>query len=112
MRALLIDTAAKEIRPVEYGGGGDLNTLIGGWIRAAWHWSNGDVLYVDDDGLRKSGPLAYFRLLLRRDAQPLAGNGVVVGREVEDKSPAGYHTKTPTISREQLSKVVRFLTDE
>lgn len=109
MKAILIDAAKREIREVEYNHTDTpIRSLIGGWIETAWSWPNGDVLYVDEEGLLK--PQEHFFLLsLRSDGQPLAGNGVLVGREVEDDTTDGYHTEPPTITVDELRKLVRFI---
>lgn len=103
MIALLIDAQKKEISQVEYRSLEDLHKLLGGYIELAYAWPNGDVLYVDEEGLLKQ-PQRYFRISVRPD-QPLGGNGVLVGPEIGDTS----NTEPPTMTVEQLRKLVRFL---
>jgi hypothetical protein len=113
-KAWLIDSAARAVREVEFREGAAINdplslqSLIGGYIETAWSWPNGDVLFVDEEGLLKP-QRHFFRLTLRRDGLPFGGNGIVVGREVEDDSRVGYHTEPPAITREALCAIVQFL---
>lgn len=116
MKAILIDSEKRELREVEYDHGSKpgavtLQMLIGGYIESAWSWENGDVLWVDEEGLFKPQS-HFFRFTPRGDGQPLAGNGVLIGREEEDDSPDGYHTEPPTITIEELRPLVQFLTRE
>lgn len=105
MKALWIESAAGEVREVEYQGLDDLKRMIGGWIEVAKVWDNGDVLYVDEEGLLKA-TAHFFRL--DGIEQPLGGNGVVVGRETGDTT----NTDPPTMTVEQLRGQVRFLSRE
>jgi len=114
-KALLIDSAKREVREVDYVASpmdnpASLQSLIGGYIETAWSWETGETLYVDEEGLFKP-QRHFFRLRQRADGQPLAGNGVVVGREVED-ADGGYHTEPPSFSAEALSRDVQFLSRE
>jgi hypothetical protein len=109
MKAILINSSDRTITAVEYDGLGGLQALIGGSIETACMWPNGDVLYVDEEGLYKPQTGA-FQISARPDGQPLVGRGVVVGREVKDDSAAGYHTEPPAHSIETLTGMVTFLT--
>jgi hypothetical protein len=107
MKAIFIDAERREIREVEYSptGSGDehpsVNHYVGGWIEAAWRWDNGDVLFVDEEGLLKA--TMHFFLCKFRTDQPMAGNGLLVGREVEDEDvQGGYYTTPPTMTVERL----------
>jgi hypothetical protein len=111
MKAYLIDSAAQTITEIEYSGLAALQSLIGGYIEVAWTWQNGDVVYVDEEGLLKPQS-AFFRLAPRRDGQPLAGNGVLVGREQAAKNADGYITLPPTTSLDALRSQVQFLSYE
>jgi hypothetical protein len=106
MKALLIDSAARQIRDVEYNNLADMHHLIGGYIEVAYSWPNGDVLFVDEEGLFKP-QTNFFRIAARGDT-PLAGNGLLVGREVDDDSPRGYHTEPPTMTAQALADIVEF----
>lgn len=115
-RAYFIDAARRTIEAIEVAHGSgmlaDARRLIGGYIDIAHVWPSGDVLYVDDEGLLKS-PTVGFRFALRLDDQPLAGNGIIVGREIEGGAaahhPGGYTTADPRITREQLVPLVTFV---
>jgi Domain of unknown function (DUF3846) len=112
-RAWFIDAAACTIEAVEIAHGtpglADMHKLVEGYIEIAHHWPNGDVLYVDEEG-RLKGPKVGFRLALQADDQALAGNGLVVGREVETElRPGGYTTGDPGISIEELARLVLFV---
>lgn len=103
----LIDVMAQTITPFDFDGLADLQRAVGGSIEAAANWANGDVLFVDEEGLYKhrSG----FWLLPERPDQMLAGNGVLVGREAEGPYPNGYTNLPPTMTLEQLTQRVVFL---
>lgn len=103
MKALHIDAEHLTIGVVEYHGLADLQRLVGGFIEVAYLWPNGDVLYVDEEGLLKL-PQRGFRITVRPD-QPLAGNGVLVGREIE--GTAG--TEPPTMTVPELWSTVQFV---
>lgn len=107
MKAYLIDSAAQTISAIDYSGLTELHDLVGGYIELAWTWPSGEVLYVDEEGLLKPQS-HFFRLTLRSDGQPLAGNGVVVGPEqvVGD----GYITLPPAVPLDALRAVVQFMT--
>jgi hypothetical protein len=114
MKAILIDAEKREIREVEYrpnGVAGDVPTIgeyIGGWIESAFTWPTGDVMFVDEEGLLK--PTMHFFYCAFRTDQPMAGNGVVVGREVEDDdAPGGYYTVDPVVSVEWLRRRIRWM---
>jgi hypothetical protein len=101
--ALLIDPLNRTISETTYIGLEGLQTLVGGSIEAAYQWPNRDVLYVDEEGLFKDAQM-FFAISVRPD-QPLAGNGVLVGREVDDLG----NTAPPQMTIERLSSLVRFL---
>ncbi len=101
MKAYWINAKDQTITAVDYEHG-DLQKLVEGWIETAFMWPSGDVLYVDEEGLLKH-PQHFFRIPERRD-QPLAGNGVLVGRELNDTDI----TAPPRMSLDNLTKKVRF----
>lgn len=110
MKGLLIDSTKREIREVLFDGLRDIQTLIGGYIEVAYGWENGDTLFVDEEGLLKRGvtELVAFRIPQRPD-QALAGNGLLVGREVEgDEYPTGYTNVDPIMTADELRKLVTF----
>lgn len=82
-KAIIIDPKARTLRytQVDVKRDGSLRAIVGGYIEAAYSWPSGDVLYVNEEGLLH--PAAhFFRLSLRGDALPIAGTGVIVGREI------------------------------
>jgi hypothetical protein len=107
MKAIQIDSKAREIREVEYSTSEELRALVGGWLELVplrLPFSN--VLYIDEEGLSK--PQSGFFMIHGFHA-PLCGNGVIVGREVEDDSDAGYHTEPPHFSPISLAPFIRFM---
>lgn len=112
-KALLIDSTAREVREIEYAANSEiedprsLQTLLGGYIQSAWMWDSGDVCFVDEEGLLKPQKDC-FVLLPLGDGVPLAGNGIVVGPEIEDEG-GGWHTAPPTLTANSLRRLVRFL---
>lgn len=109
MKALFIDAEKREIREVEYStrgtasGAPTVGNYVGGWIEPAYRWPSGDVLYVDEEGLLK--PTMHFFFCPFRPDQPMAGNGLVVGREVEDDDvPGGYYTEDPAVTLDWLKR--------
>jgi hypothetical protein len=117
MKAILIDSTAQGFRVVEYNGNDDLRQLVGGWIELAYQWpETEDVLYVDEEGLLKE-QRHFFRIDVRADPQPLAGKGVIVGRELYERDEATGEDKylgtaDPAITVEELTTHVRFLSRE
>lgn len=103
MKAYHIDSTKQTVTAVEYHGLDDLRRLVGGYIEAACVWPNGDVIYVDEDGLRKGYPTGF--AIPQRPDQPLAGNGVMVGREIGDTC----NTRPPTMTLEKLTAIVQFV---
>ncbi|MBV8524142.1 MAG: hypothetical protein JOY71_18790 [Acetobacteraceae bacterium] len=107
--AILIDAAAQAIRAVEYEGLQDMRRLLGGSIDMAYSWANGDTLYVDGEGLLK--PQKGF-FMLEPVRHPLPGNGLLVGKEVEDPATGEWWTAAPTITIKELRALVSFRTRE
>lgn len=111
--AFFIDATARTITQVEVAHGSamlvDLHRLLGGYIEGAFNWPNRDTLYVDDGGFLKA-PTVGFRFALRAaGAQDLAGNGVVVGREIEgEQYPGGYTCLDPRVTIGELRRLVLF----
>lgn len=115
-KALLIDSAGREIREVEYDGsaGAGLKAIrqfIGGWIEAVYQWPNGDVLYTDEEALLKP-TMHFFRLDLREGDQPLGGNGVVVGRELLNRQGDFLGNADVGVTAEEVRPHVQFLSRE
>ena len=77
MRAILIDPVRRSVQPHSIDGGlASLQAAVGGLIAFGTELKNGDVLYVDDEGLLKPNS-AFFRLGRRS----FAGRGLLVGPE-------------------------------
>lgn len=83
IKGFLIDPVAKEISPVEISGSLDsiyelLNIQL---FTVATTFSNGDDIYVDDEGLLKEDQ-RFFAVRNNYPAQPFyAGRGLVVGHD-------------------------------
>ena len=114
IRAILIDAVAREVREVELPDGGIertgvINNLVNGFFEVAFAWPTGDVLFVDEDGLRHDWPDGFAidtPLGLRR----LTGSGLVVGREVEgDEYPDGWTNLDPVITADEVRQLVGFV---
>lgn len=92
MRAILINPWTKEITEVVYNG--DFNHMyvlmsnpLGPKVEtftSGWAWDNGDTLYVDDEGLLKSGNRLFGVKGL--DDALLAGNGLILGEDREGEA--------------------------
>jgi hypothetical protein len=82
MKAYLIDAAQREIRPIDYADGSYFRQYLPGGICIAWVYPNGDVLYVDDEGLLKPATCA-FHIKARPDGQPMMSNGILTGRDTD-----------------------------
>ena len=109
-KALFIDSAMRSVTEVEIGGLEDMQRLVGGYIETAVAWANGDMLFVDEEGLLKPQE-HFFRLPVERPDQPFAGNGILVGREEEGPQfEDGYTTHPPTTTADELRAKVIFLT--
>jgi len=108
-KAILIDVAARTITEVECDTLHDgAQKAIGGYIETAHMWPNGDVLFVDEDGLSKP-QRHFFRFALRRNPQPLAGNGIIIGREIEDDEGNWLGNQDPHITPDDVAKLVQWL---
>lgn len=64
----------------------DMQKIVGGYICKATTLPNGDMIYVDDEGLIKDDKIGWF--LAAGQPQPLKGNGFIIG--YPDRS--GYET--------------------
>ncbi|CAB4122576.1 hypothetical protein UFOVP28_16 [uncultured Caudovirales phage] len=77
MKAFLIDPFARSITEVDFDGNyKSIYPFIGADLfTGAYPWENGDMIYVDDEGLFKSDQ-AFF---VANGYGPLAGKGLVLG---------------------------------
>lgn len=94
MQGYLINAADRTITPAtyKYTGTATISQRIGcDCFCIAWTWPNGDVCYVDDEGLFKP-QTHFFTLRSRPDAQPLAGNGFVTGPDNDKATDPPRHS--------------------
>jgi hypothetical protein len=99
MKLIHINSTARTIKLIDYTGLEDMQRLVGGYIELAKAWDSGDVCYVDEEGKMKDKTGAF---LLPGVADIFVGDGVVVGREIDDTAK----THPPTITVEQLQREV------
>ena len=104
-KAYWVNSMLQKIIEVEIEGLADLNKYVGS-ICIGKTYRNGDVLYVNDDGLLK--PNKYF-FMVTGQPQPLSGDGIVVGPEVELEDDKWYNRDVIS-SVKQLG--IHFLTIE
>lgn len=107
-RAYFIDSARREITEVGWEAISDLHKMLGGYIETAMQFRNGDVIYVDDEGLLKSQQ-HFFAVWSMRSDQAFAGHGVLVGREEEGPQfPGGFTVHDPRTSLAEIKRLVSF----
>lgn len=110
-KALFIDSTARTITEREWDTLADLHALLGGYIEIAVSFPptfKGDTIYVDEEGLLKQ-PSALFAVWSMRPDQAFAGNGVLVGPEIEGPDyPNGYTNLNPKTDIEALRRLVTF----
>jgi hypothetical protein len=112
VKAFHIDATAREVREVEATGLKDFQRLVGGYIELAWvSRDSGDTLFVDEEGMLKAKD-GFFRWEHRRHPMPLAGSGVLVGRELNDDEGEFLGNADPAMTLEQVQQAVTFLTRE
>jgi hypothetical protein len=104
MKAYFVDAGARTVTPIDYGYNGLRRWLPGG-ITVAKVFTNGDVLYVDDEALLHPVKVA-FRLWGDDQRQPFVSNGVLTGRDDRDS------TLPPVMSVDQLVRQIVWLTVE
>ena len=78
-RAWWINSQIQKVISVEITGLAGMNKYVKS-ICIGFVYQNGDILYVEDDGLLT--PNKYF-FMVKGQPQPLSGDGIVVGPEVE-----------------------------
>lgn len=81
IRVIVIDAQQREVHEAQVPKGSNaelaaLHSLVDGYIQVAHRFDNGDVLYVDEDGLAKG--LGHFFCLVGQTSW-IAGSGVIVG---------------------------------
>jgi hypothetical protein len=106
-KAYWINSIEQTITEVTYDSLEDMRRFVGGHLEAAYMSINGDVLYVDENGLYKTN-LGF--VFVPRQDQVLMGNGLFVGREIEaDELPMGYTTLDPMMTLKELDRLVYFV---
>jgi hypothetical protein len=83
MIAYHIDAKARTITPFTYRSGADFTQYLPGGICIGQVFHNGDVLYVDDEGLLHPATVA-FGIKARRDGQPMMSDGILTGPDDGD----------------------------
>lgn len=85
MRGILINPWWETVTEVEIEEGiDDICRFLGPIFCCAMNWTNGDTLYVDDEGLLKRDMKMFD--INRADGQLLAGNGLILGSDSEGNS--------------------------
>lgn len=111
-KAYLIDSKYRMITEVEYDSVSDINKHIDCITFCLGHTNRatGDTLYVDDNGLYKIPQYFFF---YQPRGEILAGNGLLVGREVEGPEyKNGYTTLPPLLTLMQLKRLVLWMESE
>ena len=101
-KGYLIDPYKAEVHPIEVpiDDCKEIQRQLGcDTITAGGYLENGDVVFVDDEGLLKA-PTHFFRIKGINGDKPLAGRGVVLGSDGE-----GGSADTKTSSEDMLSRV-------
>jgi hypothetical protein len=101
MKGIKIDAVNQMIFEVEVDGLKGLQKEVGGYIEMATSFPNGDVLFVDEEGLLKN-PEYFFEI--KGAYQPFGGNGIVVGT-----TNSGDSISAKSFIKD-INKVTRFLT--
>ena len=100
LRVIHIDTASQRIEERQIpAGDGHLEALwklVGGYIEVAARFANGDVLYVDEEGLLKE-PERFF--CLKHEQRPYAGNGVISRCDQEGEAASAASALTDIVER-------------
>jgi hypothetical protein len=111
MKAYWIDAGKREIREIDYE---VLHEHFKGGIAIGATFDNGDVLYVDDEGLLRPATVA-FRIRSRGlDSQPMMSDGALSGRDDFEAVDGGYVETTlpPAMSIADLEAEIEWLTVE
>ena len=89
---VVINAKEKKIEAIsDHPGLDTLRGIVGGSIAFAHTFENGDTLYVNDEGLLDDS--IDYGFIIEGGHQPFAGNGVIVGQEVEDFENDTYEIK-------------------
>jgi hypothetical protein len=105
-KILVIDPAKREVRSETIKSySPDVSRIIGGYLSAVTGFRNGDTIYVDDEGMLKQQEHFF---MFDGYPNPLAGVGVVVGREV-DALGTGSDVQTTV---EDLTKRIKWMSHQ
>ena len=80
-KAFKIDSKAKTVTEIEVSGLDDMQAVVGGLIEQAHAFDNGDSIFVNEEGLLNDEADEFF--LFKGAHQPFAGNGLVIGCDLE-----------------------------
>ena len=106
MKAYKIDVCAGDVTEVDYDGSIDTiyKHIACDVFTIVRFNDNGDVVFIDDDGLLK--PFTFADMFMVGDyPQPLVGSGLVLGTDASGESVQ------PSINLDQLKKIVRLWPD-
>jgi hypothetical protein len=103
-----IDAVARTITEIDYTYF-NMRTWLPGGVTIGIVYDNGDVLYVDDEGLLHPATRA-FRIKKRADGQPMMSDGILTGEDDMDEGDIG--TLPPQFTIEQLQEEIEWLTVE
>jgi len=106
MKAILIDPFEKEVREIDWSGNyHDISNILDAPHFDVAHFGSGDgdVIYVDDEGLFREKGQEYFGFA--GHPNPLAGYGLLVGTDAEG------NTVAPQISLDWAATKTFFLGD-
>lgn len=111
-KGYLINAETRTVTPLDYNPDVMRKWLPNG-IDIAWSFDNGDVIYVDGEGLLHPFDCA-FRIKDRPDGQPLAGHGIVTGRDDASVIDGKFIEVTlpPEFTAEQIAERIEWLTAE
>ena len=109
MKALLINSTERTVTTVDYADYRDIQRYVGGPFAGACVFDNGDALLVDDEGLYKDHEHYFF---VNGMAQPLAGNGLLTGRDHYSRKTGEESTLDVTTTPADMLQLVRWATLE
>jgi hypothetical protein len=103
-----VNALERTINETEYSHG-KLHQLLPGGITSAQRFRNGDILYVDDEGLLRPATRAFRLARGRLDGQPMMSDGLLVGAEAPQDF---YYERPPAMTIAQLQAEIEWLTIE
>lgn len=103
-KAILIDSMNRTIKQVEVGGLEDIYKVMGvELIQVATYMENGDVVYVDEEGLYNANRNWF---TIQGGHQPFIGNALVIGTDNRTGDDADAKSTV-----EDIETVVRFVSE-